>query len=81
MYLIYVISRGSGISELTSSQITSTFAATFRELGELKNVKRDLGGRKQKAEVAENTTVAPTTWYLTLAGEKIVEELISKAKS
>lgn len=86
VWLIYVVDKQAKVNELSFKQIELTFNKHFRQSGEIKgsNINRDLGKLKTKQgsapAVGENTTVDPSTWYLTDAGVKVAEELVKEAR-
>jgi hypothetical protein len=84
-WILYVVSKETGISELDSKTIVQTFNTMFKQSGPIlaNNTNRDLGKEKGKspAKVSENTTIKPSKWFLTHAGEKWVEETINEQKS
>lgn len=83
IWLLYVVSRETGKSDLSGKAIELTFNKHFRQAGRIMvgNVNRDLGKAKTKspAVVAEDTTKKPTTWFLTHAGEATARELVAQA--
>lgn len=85
IWLLYVVEKEQHLTELSQPEITSTFNKHFKQAGILKpsNVSRDLGKKKSgtkdaPALVGENTTKSPSTWFLTDAGKKHAEKLISE---
>jgi hypothetical protein len=82
MWLLYVVGKEKHITEVSATQIAQTFNKHFKQAKTILrgNVARDLGKLKMGADavVSENTTKTPSTWFLTLAGDKLVQELISK---
>ncbi|AFY65912.1 hypothetical protein [Geitlerinema sp. PCC 7407] len=85
IWLLYVVSKEAGVSELTGREISTTFNKHFRQSGQLKTgyINRDLGKAKgsngKVALVSEDATKNPSAWFLTQEGEKRAQELISKA--
>lgn len=86
LYVLYVASREASAGEMSSPQLIATFAKHFKQAGQLHrtNLPRDLGKLKSAASgrlplVSENTTVSPSTWYLTDAGIKKAQSLVAQA--
>jgi hypothetical protein len=84
LWLLYVVENILSKSELTVTQISETFNKHFRQAKTIRpsNVSRDLGQKKigNKALVGENTTVTPSSWYLTEEGKKFVQNLLTESK-
>jgi hypothetical protein len=82
MWTLYVVSEATDRKELPSSQVAATFNKHFRQAGLIPraNVSRDLGLKKTKQLVGEDTTKDPSTWYLTDSGRSVVQQLIAKSK-
>ncbi len=82
MWVIYVVGKEKHITEVSSAQIANTFNKHFKQAKTIHrgNIARDLGKLKMgtDAVVSENTTKSPSTWFLTQAGERAVEDLITK---
>jgi len=84
IWLLYVVKMETSTAELSAIQIAATFNKHFKQAGVIRNfnVKRDLGKLKigrGTALVGEDASKNPSTWYLTDAGDKKAQELISKA--
>jgi hypothetical protein len=75
IWLLYVVAHETDQKELTSQQIAATFNKHFRQAKQVltHNVTRDLGKLKVKADapVSEDTTMSPSPWYLTNAGDRL----------
>ena len=83
IWLLYVVEKEKGISELAAANITATFNKHFKQAKRIMvgNVSRDLGKLKMgsDAPVSEDTTKSPSTWFLTNAGKKKAESLVAGA--
>jgi hypothetical protein len=83
MWLLYVASNETDQKELSSKRIANTFNKHFRQAGQILpfNVTRDLGKLKvgKDAPVSEDTTQASSPWFLTEAGTKRAQGLVSEA--
>lgn len=84
LWILYVVKNIANLDELTNSQITNTFNKHFKQSKtiQINNVSRDLGKLKVKAPslVGEMTQKSPSTWYLTDAGQKHIQNLIIEQK-
>ncbi len=84
LWLIYVVGKELGISEISSNQIAKTFNKHFKQAGTIKNfnVTRDLGKLKSKtpALVGQNTTKLDEPWFLVQAGLTAAEKLVANAR-
>lgn len=84
LWLLYVIDKEKGQKEVGGPAIAETFNAAFKQFGPLKkpSMPRDLGNLKIRspAQVMDNTTKSPITWYLTEEGIKEAEKLVLDAK-
>lgn len=85
LWTLYVIDKEVDQKEVSGPVIAETFNSAFRQFGPLKkqNMPRDLGILKKKtpAQVMDNTTMSPITWYLTEEGIKEAEKLFVDARS
>ena len=89
LWLLYVVENELATTEMTGSSIAATFNRHFKQAKTVHppNVTRDLGKLKARAlsEVGENTTVTPTTWYLTDTGKAraitLVEAALGKSET
>jgi hypothetical protein len=83
IWLLYVVSKETNVSELSAPGLASTFNKHFKQAGRLRanNLSRDLGKLKSEREapVSEDTTKKPSTWFLTQAGIKRAEQLVAEA--
>lgn len=83
IWTLYVVSKERDLGEISAYVIVTTFNKHFREAGLIRvnNTNRDLGKAKGKspALVGENTTEKPSGWFLTQAGIRRAEELVSQA--
>jgi hypothetical protein len=83
IWLLYILKTENGVRELTVSQIAATFNRHFREFGLIRpsNVSRDLAKAKsqQPPLVQNDTATEPNAWFLTEAGLKRGEALVSEA--
>lgn len=84
-WLLYVISKETGQTEVGGPTIAEVFGAKFKQFGPLKkaNMPRDLGALKTKqphAWVMDNETKSPITWYLTEEGMREAEKIVAEAK-
>jgi hypothetical protein len=83
IWLLYVVSKETDITELSASRLASTFNKHFKQAGLVRanNLSRDLGKLKSEREapVSEDTTKKPSTWFLTQAGIKRAEQLVGEA--
>lgn len=84
IWTLYVVSKETGKTEVGGPSIAETFNMQFKQFGPLtkQNMPRDLGNLKAKApaQVMDNSTARPITWYLTEEGIKEAEKLIAGAK-
>jgi hypothetical protein len=80
LWLLYVISKETGIKELTPAQIESNFNAKFQDAKMIhsNNISRDLG---KLAKSPSNPPVGKNgkAWYMTQSGEKQALSLIAEA--
>lgn len=83
LWLLYVVGKETGMTQLSSNQISVTFNKHFRQAKMIKNfnVTRDLGKLKTNTEtqIYEDTTKTPNTWFLTQEGEKQAQQLVLQA--
>ncbi|HXT14313.1 MAG TPA: hypothetical protein VN706_01700 [Gemmatimonadaceae bacterium] len=83
MWLLYVASNETDQKELSSKRIANTFNKHFKQAGQILpfNVTRDLGKLKigKDAPVSEDTTQTSSPWFLTEAGTKRAQGLVSEA--
>lgn len=83
IWLLYVVGKETDVTELTSYRIAETFNKHFRQAKTIHkgNVYRDLGKLKTKPDspVSEDTRTTPSVWFLTTTGEKLAQELVTKA--
>jgi hypothetical protein len=84
VWTLYVAGKETGTTEMGAGQICRTFNKHFRQAGQLipQNMPRDLarlktGPRGELPQVSENSTGRPAKWFLTEAGEKTAQQLIS----
>jgi hypothetical protein len=85
LWLLYVMTKETGKSEVSGPSIADTFNDKFRQFGPLKkpNLPRTMGRLKTNspAYVMDNTGAFPIAWYLTNEGTKAAERLVIEAKS
>jgi hypothetical protein len=85
MWILYVFQEESRITEMTGMQIVNTFNKHFKQAGLLNkgNLPRDFGKLKIASPplLGEDTTKSPSTWFLTEAGIKGIQNLIAQQKS
>jgi hypothetical protein len=86
MWTLHVIAELKHVTSLSAGVIGRTFNKHFRQAGEIRpsNISRDLGKMKTKVGdtpplVGEDTTKAPSEWFLVEEGTRQVRELISKS--
>lgn len=86
LFTLYVAGQETGVGDMTTGQIRATFNKHFRQAGQLlrQNMSRDLAklkaGRKgEQPEVSEDTTKNPATWFLTEAGTRGAQQLVTAA--
>jgi hypothetical protein len=86
MWTLFVIGELKNITSLSAGLISRTFNKHFRQAGEIRpsNISRDLGRVKTKVGdtpplVGEDTTKAPSEWFLVEEGNRQVRELITKS--
>jgi hypothetical protein len=81
LWTLYVIQNELSQSEVAGPTLARTFNQHFKQAGKIHppNVTRDLGKAKtgKDALVGENTTVSPSTWFLTDSGNQKAQELVS----
>ncbi len=84
LWIMYVIGKATGQTELGGPTIAESFNKSFKQFGPLKknSMPRDLGTLKTRspAQVMDNTTASPITWYLTEAGKLEAEKLVAEAR-
>lgn len=84
LWVLYVIGKETGQTEISGPGIAETFNTLFKQFGPLakQNMPRDLGALKKRtpALVIDNATQSPITWYLTEEGIKEAEKLVTEAK-
>src|SRR5262245_41913650 len=84
IWLLYVAEKNGAAKEMSVPQITNTFNKHFRQAKPIfkPNVHRDLGKLKASvdAPVSENTTARPYTCFLTHAGQRMAEGLVTKSR-
>ena len=84
LWIMYVIGKVTTQSEIGGPTIAESFNKSFKQFGPLKknNMPRDLGALKTKspAQVLDNTTASPSTWYITEAGKIEAEKLVAEAR-
>ena len=84
LWTMYVALQEVNARELGGPTIADTFNTSFRQFGPLhkNSMPRDLGSLKKKtpAQVMDNPTSSPITWYLTDEGIKEAEKLVIEAK-
>lgn len=88
MWTIFVVAELKNITSLPAGLIGRTFNKHFRQTGEIRpsNISRDLGKLKTKSGetpplVGEDTTKAPSEWFLVEEGTRQVRALIAKSGS
>lgn len=86
MWTLYVVGELKHVTSLSAGVIGRTFNKHFRQTGEIRpsNISRDLGKMKTKVGdtpplVGEDTTKAPSEWFLVEEGTRQVRELVSKS--
>jgi len=84
LWIMYVISKETNQTEISGPVIAESFNRSFKQFGVLRknNMPRDLGALKTKspAQVMDNTTASPITWYLTDAGSQEAQKLVLEAR-
>lgn len=84
IWLLHVVANEIPATALSGSSIVSTFNKHFKQAGTIYPalVARELGKLKSAspAIAGEDTTVVPSTWFLTHEGTKRAEQLVSEAK-
>jgi hypothetical protein len=84
LWLLHVVAGEKQLAVLSGPSIAATFNRHFRQAGPVHPplVTRELGKLKSvsPALVGEDTTVDPSTWFLTQEGSKRAEELVNQAK-
>lgn len=82
LWLLYVATSETGVSELSGPAIADAFNTKFRETGLLqkRNMPRDLGGLKLKTLVGSDNDRSPIAWFLTEEGRKEAVKLVTEAK-
>lgn len=84
-WLLYCHMKENSSQGLAAEVITATFNKHFPKFKQIvfSYLGRDLQRNATKAEpyVTEDSSMTPSTWYLTEYGEKLVENLIAKAKA
>lgn len=84
LWLLFVATNETDIKEMGSAMITETFNKHFRQSGPIlaHNVARDLGRLKKKTppQVSEDTTQNPSAWFLTEAGIREAQKLVTEAR-
>jgi len=83
MWLLRVCGDDAGRQEMTATEIAATFNKHFKQAGVIQGSKvtRDLGRKKisKDSPVAEDTSKAPSQWYLTQAGKGVSDALVQQA--
>lgn len=83
IWLLYVVEQELGQTDITVSQIATTFNKHFKQSGKVQasNVSRDLSKAKvkQPIHVQEDTTQDPSKWYLTVSGKDYAADLVKEA--
>jgi len=84
LWVMYVIGKATGQTEVGGPTIAETFNKSFKQFGVLKkkSMPQHLGSLKVKspAQVLDNTTASPITWYLTETGIQEAEKLVAEAR-
>jgi hypothetical protein len=86
LWVLYVIGKETGQTEVSGPAIAETFNTLFKQFGLLakQSMPRDLGGMKKKrtpALVLDNPTQTPITWFVTEEGTREAEKLVADAKT
>lgn len=84
LWILYVIGKETGRTEVSGPAIAETFNTLFKRFGPLskQSMPRDLGSLNKRSPslVMDNPTHAPITWYLTDEGNKEAEKMVVDAK-
>ncbi len=85
LWLLNVIARETGQSEVGGPSIADTFNNKFKQFGPLSkaSIPRNMARLKtnEPALVMDNTSNSPITWYLTEEGNKAAERLVVEART
>ncbi|MFL5613761.1 MAG: hypothetical protein ACJ796_08880 [Gemmatimonadaceae bacterium] len=85
MWLLWIVSQQTTPAqvELTRFQITETFNKHFKSAGPIRqdNLARDFGKEKTRRppRVSEDASQEPSLWFLTDAGKKYAQALVTEA--
>lgn len=84
LWTMYVLSKVAEKSELSGPVIAESFNLAFKQFGPLnkKSMPRDLGNLKKRvpAQIMDNPSATPITWYLTEEGIREGEKLVIEAR-
>jgi hypothetical protein len=84
VWVVYVAGEVAGVSQMSAKQIALTFNKHFRTSGPIRanNISRDLAKLKQtsgkESPVGQDTTKTPALWFLTDAGRRFAQALITR---
>lgn len=84
IWMLYVVGHETGTKEMTAPHIATTFNQHFRHFGKVlpSNVSRDMrkAAAHQPALVQCDSTVEPSPWYLTEAGNNEAAKSVEEAR-
>jgi hypothetical protein len=82
IWLLFVMNKSGGPSEMTSTDIANVFNARYRAARTIRpqNVNRDLARLKSGADALVGRNEKNDAWFLTEAGEKAAIALITKTR-
>ncbi len=84
VWTLYVAGEVASASQMSAKQIALTFNKHFRTAGPIRanNISRDLAKLKQtsgkESPVGQDTTKTPALWFLTDAGRRFAQALITR---